>query len=283
MASIVGSFNEQEAVAEKKPTVFNDFVYDTVTDSGALNLFDDSINMINTIKSSVNIIKERYSQLQDIYDEFTDYNPTMDGITRRMDSYVESVEKEFKQIIDLAKQTVESLSQTDTALMDDLDSINQLISGGSSDDAGFNTSSSVTNQASGIDVSTDPRFKAQSNGTIFSTDPRFNTSSSGTNQTSGIDISTDPRFNTSVASIKNKSNEAGFNESSNSYTPNTDNGNMTNHYTKDGYQHSTDVGYDPQNNVAPNFAPHVESDTVDIFGNSDRSLLKEYLREQSGK
>ena len=276
MASIVGSFNEQEAVAEKKPTVFNDFVYDTVTDSGALNLFDDSINMINTIKSSVSIIKERYSQLQDIYDEFTDYNPTMEGITRRMDSYVESVEKEFKQIIDLAKQTVESLSQTDTALMDDLDSINQLISGGSSDDAGFNTSSSGTNQTSGIDVSTDPRFKAQSNGTIYSTNPKI-----GVPLPPSASFAADFRAG-AAAAVTNRANEAGFNESSNHYTPSADNGNMTNHYTKDGYQHSTDVGYDPQNNVAPNLAPHVESDTVDVFGNSDRSMLKEYLRNQSG-
>lgn len=127
MADVV-TWNDSEANLVKEPTVFNDFTYDTQTDEGCLNKFNDVEKIINDISEDITNISARYSELQSLYNEFTDYNENMDTNKRKLESSVEAIRGTYTQLLESMNTQVEELQKDDEELITDLDNINEMIS-----------------------------------------------------------------------------------------------------------------------------------------------------------
>ena len=123
----VAYYDEAEAKAEKTPQVYQEFAYDNASDGGILALFDEAQEKINTIREDVEGLHTTYSQLKELYDEFTNFNDNMDNIIKAMNGRVDTIQKFFTNVVDTARQAVESHQKEDESLMADLEQLNDML------------------------------------------------------------------------------------------------------------------------------------------------------------
>ncbi len=123
----VAYYDEAEAKLEKTPQTYQDFQYDNATDGGILALFDEAKAKIKTVREDVEGVKGTYTQLQELYDEFTNFNDTMNQIAKAMEGKVNTIEQLFTNVVDTARQAVESHQKVDETLMADLEQLNDML------------------------------------------------------------------------------------------------------------------------------------------------------------
>ncbi len=123
----VMTWDSKEANTIKEPKVFKNFTYDTDTDGGCLEKFDDIINIMKDIEDDINNICELYKQLEDSYDMFTDYNDKMEKNVSNLNESLRRARMVFKNMLSDMQERVRELQKTDTTLIDDLESIALLI------------------------------------------------------------------------------------------------------------------------------------------------------------
>ena len=126
------TWNESEANLVKEPTVFTDFEYDNETDGGCLNKLEEINSIINDIYTDVDDISAKYSELQTMYDSFTDYNSKMDSNKRLLTNSINNIKTDYNSAVNQMSIQLSALQQNDATLMDDLDMINSLLGGSSS-------------------------------------------------------------------------------------------------------------------------------------------------------
>ncbi|MCR5224002.1 MAG: hypothetical protein K6C11_02530 [Bacilli bacterium] len=122
------SFNETAAKIEKEASVKEGFTYDTVTDGGCLNKFDEVGKLISDISTNIETIGGLYTTLQGMYNTFTDFNETMNTNKTGLRNSIDAIKKGYDQMLDSLKTQVGALQQNDAALMSDLEGIDKMIS-----------------------------------------------------------------------------------------------------------------------------------------------------------
>ena len=122
------TYNSQEAKLEKKPTTYQGFTYDTETDGGCLNKFEEVSKLILEVSNDVEELGNKYTSLQAKYDKFTDFNDKMNSNKNSLRNSVDNIKKCFDNIIQNLNKQVTALQETDASLMTDLESIAKLIS-----------------------------------------------------------------------------------------------------------------------------------------------------------
>ena len=140
----VAYYDEAEAKLEKIPQVYQDFMYDNATDGGILALFDEAKAKIKTIREDVDGIKGTYTQLKELFDEFTNFNDNMDQISKAMEGKVNTIEQLFTNVVDTARQAVESHQKEDETLMTDLEQLNDMLGIDNGDEWDRSTASFVS-------------------------------------------------------------------------------------------------------------------------------------------
>ena len=122
------TYNSQEAKQEKKPTVYQGFTYDTETNGGCINKFEELSKQILTVSNDVEELGNQYTALQGKYDKFTDFNEQMNSNKTSLRNSVDSIKKGFDQITENLGKQVGALQEHDATLMTDLEAIEKLIS-----------------------------------------------------------------------------------------------------------------------------------------------------------
>ena len=122
------TYNSQEAKLEKKPTTYQGFTYDTETDGGCLNKFEEVSKLILEVSNDVEELGNKYTSLQAKYDKFTDFNDKMNSNKNSLRSSVDNIKKGFDSITQNLNKQVTALQANDASLMTDLESIAKLIS-----------------------------------------------------------------------------------------------------------------------------------------------------------
>ena len=131
MAEVV-TWNDKEANMEKKPKTYNDFQYDTQTDGGCLTKLNEINQLIKTIEDDVENIGNNYTKLQALYNNFTDFNDVMNYNTMTLKNSTANIADAYLEIVNGLQLQVEKLEQSSGELMEDIGSINQLVSSGGS-------------------------------------------------------------------------------------------------------------------------------------------------------
>jgi len=127
------TWNTQEANLQKQPQVYNEFIYDTVTNGGCLAKFDEVAQLIIQINNDVADITQKYVQLQGMYNSFTDYNAVMyDNATKLSGNFAE-IQQAYQLIINEMNTQIATMQQTDSTLMTDLNAIQQGLGNGAVD------------------------------------------------------------------------------------------------------------------------------------------------------
>ena len=93
------TYNSQEAKQEKKPTAFQNFTYDTETNGGCLNKFEEVSKLILTVSNDIEELGNQYTALQGKYDKFSDFNEQMNSNKTSLRSSVDSIKKGFDELI----------------------------------------------------------------------------------------------------------------------------------------------------------------------------------------
>ncbi|MCR5483934.1 MAG: hypothetical protein K6E99_05975 [Bacilli bacterium] len=122
------TYNSQEAKLEKKPTTYQGFTYDTETDSGCINKFEEVSKLILDVSNDVEELGNKYTSLQAKYDNFTDFNDKMNSNKNSLRNSVDNIKKGFDSITQNLNKQVTALQANDASLMTDLESIAKLIS-----------------------------------------------------------------------------------------------------------------------------------------------------------
>ncbi|MCR5224001.1 MAG: hypothetical protein K6C11_02525 [Bacilli bacterium] len=139
----VATYDQSEAVAEKEPTVFQNFIYDNKENGGVLNKFTEIDSKITEVKGFINELSGNYKTMVEKYDAFTNLSEQMDAIISTMNSRADNVAKYFNNIITTAEQAVEEHAKTDKNLMDDLDVLQGMLATGVGTEAGFKNQASA--------------------------------------------------------------------------------------------------------------------------------------------
>jgi hypothetical protein len=122
------TYNSQEAKLEKKPTTYQGFTYDTETNGGCVNKFEEVSKLILDVSNDVEELGNKYTSLQAKYDKFTDFNDKMNSNKNSLRNSVDNIKKGFDSIIQNLNKQVTALQANDASLMTDLESIAKLIS-----------------------------------------------------------------------------------------------------------------------------------------------------------
>ena len=133
MADVV-TWNDSEASLTKEAKTYNDFTYDTETDSGILNKVDELDKIIGNISDDVDNIGTKYSELQTLYDKFTDFNDKMDSNKTKLSQNVSSIKNDYSKLLKSINEQVEELQKNDEELMTDLENINDMLGQSDSED-----------------------------------------------------------------------------------------------------------------------------------------------------
>lgn len=122
------TYNSQEAKQEKKPTPFQNFTYDTETNGGCLNKFEEVSKLILTVSNDIEELGNQYTALQGKYDKFSDFNEQMNSNKTSLRSSVDSIKKGFDELIKKLQTQVSALQANDASLITELEGIEKLIS-----------------------------------------------------------------------------------------------------------------------------------------------------------
>jgi 3D (Asp-Asp-Asp) domain-containing protein len=128
------TFNETAAKMAKEASVQEGFTYDTVTDGGCLNKFDEVGKLISDISTNIETIGGLYTTLQGMYNKFTDFNDTMNTNKTGLRNSIDAIKKGYDQMLESLKTQVGALQQNDAALMSDLEGIDKMISNSQTQD-----------------------------------------------------------------------------------------------------------------------------------------------------
>ncbi|MCR5224003.1 MAG: hypothetical protein K6C11_02535 [Bacilli bacterium] len=120
-------FNESIAKRQKEANVFNDFAYDTTTDDGCLNKFNEISDLIANILGNVDTISSKYGELQKMYNKYTDYNEVMNTNKTNLKTSLNEIAYAYKNLLGNLAQQVKSLQANDSELMRDLGAIDKLL------------------------------------------------------------------------------------------------------------------------------------------------------------
>ena len=137
----VAYYDSAEANLEKTPKQYTDFTYDNESDGGILQIFNDVQTKIKDIKSDISSLNSNYNTIIRKYDKFSNFESGMKSIINTMNTRIGNIEQCYKNILTTAQQAVNDHVATDKTLIDDLDTINALISGKTGNEAGFQGSS----------------------------------------------------------------------------------------------------------------------------------------------
>ena len=142
------TYNSQEAKLEKKPEPYQNFTYDTETNGGCLNKFEEVSKLILTVSNDVEELGNQYTALQGKYDKFTDFNEQMNSNKTSLRSSVDSIKKGFDELIKKLQTQVTALQANDTSLITELEGIEKLISGSKDQDKQISDSRSKNDGSS---------------------------------------------------------------------------------------------------------------------------------------
>ena len=126
MADVV-TWNSSEATLAKEATQFNDFTYDTQTDSGILNKLDEVKQIMDIIQGDIEDIASKYSELQAIYNTFTNFNESMNDNKNKLQMSIDSIRMSYNSLVDNMDTQIAELQKNDEELMEDLENINGLM------------------------------------------------------------------------------------------------------------------------------------------------------------
>ncbi len=138
------TYNSQEAKLEKKPTVFQNFMYDTESGGGCISKFGEANTLILDVSNDIEALCEKYNVLQNRYVKFTGFNDQMNSNKTSLRSSVDGIKKAFEEITKNLNNQVGALQKNDAALITDLEAINKLISSGKDQDKAIADSRSKT-------------------------------------------------------------------------------------------------------------------------------------------
>lgn len=137
----VAYFDSAEANLEKTPKQYTDFTYDNESDGGILQIFNDVQTKIKEVKTDISSLNSNYKSIIRKYEAFSNFETGMNSIINTMNTRIGNIEQCYKNILTTAQQAVNDHVATDKTLIDDLDTINALISGKTGNEAGFQGSS----------------------------------------------------------------------------------------------------------------------------------------------
>ena len=136
---MIVTYNQDAANKEKIATPYENFTYDTTSNGGCLNKFIELSRIIENISNDVNNLGTKYGELQNKYEKFTEFNDRMNSNKSSLLSSIEGIRKEYDEIIKNLDQQVASYCKTDSSFINDVESINKMLSnngGGSSSGGG---------------------------------------------------------------------------------------------------------------------------------------------------
>ena len=119
----------KKAFEEKNPKQYDIFVYDNDSNGGCLNKFNEIQLQIKIIHGAINLLENKFSLLKSYYDEFTDYNYTMDRFCNDLHSYNEDIKLQVDSLIRSAYEQVTQHLKQDETLMDDINTLVDLLGG----------------------------------------------------------------------------------------------------------------------------------------------------------
>ena len=158
MADVV-TWNSAEADAEKIPTVYQDFEYNTESNGGCLTKLDEVNAIIKTIHNDVGDIGAKYRELQSLYNTFTDYNEVMNSNRMLLEQSISEITDAYTQIVDGLQLQIQRLQESSGELLEDLDSINTMLNNGgdtATDDQTTPVDTTPTDTTPEDDTSTTP-------------------------------------------------------------------------------------------------------------------------------
>ena len=162
MADVV-TWNESEASLEKEAKVYNDFTYDTETDSGILNKLDEVSKIMDSIQEDVNDISTKYTELQALYNTFTNFNDNMDDNKSKLQMSIDTIRMSYNSLVENMDTQIEELQKNDEELMTDLENINDLLTTTeNNDDSSKSSKENTSNDNSESNNQTEEQSKDQS-------------------------------------------------------------------------------------------------------------------------
>ena len=156
------SYNSNEAKQEKNPQVFQGFTYDTETNGGCINKFEELSKQILAVSNDVEELGNQYTVLQGKYNMFTDFNEQMNSNKTSLRNSIDSIKKGYDEITKNLQTQVTALQANDASLMSDLEGINTLISNGKDQDKSISDARTKNdaNSNKNSDSSTNPSGKS---------------------------------------------------------------------------------------------------------------------------
>ncbi len=122
------TFNTQEAKLEKKATTYQNFTYDTESNGGCLSKFVELSKIIETVAQDVIELGNKYDALLSKYEKFTDFGTRINSNKTSLLTSINDVRKAYDNIIKNLDDQVEYFCKNDTSFINDLESINKMIS-----------------------------------------------------------------------------------------------------------------------------------------------------------